>query len=169
MVQRRFSASLSRSQGREGWTVIFRHPNPALGKPGLRVRRGLSTKDGDEARELVRQLNELLGDAQYWQTSARPRAELRFDPRIVTIFYSYLVPETVDFFQVRNSIIPLPARDGLHVRALLLGTFGSGKTTLVRQLLGTDPKTERFPSTSSGKTTIADTELIVDDGLYLSG
>jgi hypothetical protein len=84
----------------------------------------------------------------------------------VTIFYSYLVPETVDFFQVRNSIIPLPARDGLHVRALLLGTFGSGKTTLVRQLLGTDPKTERFPSTSSGKTTIADTELIVDDGLY---
>src|SRR5262249_36172065 len=34
------------------------------------------------------------------------------------------------------------------------------KTTLVRQLLGTDPDTERFPSTSTAKTTVADTELI---------
>src|SRR6201994_3581787 len=42
----------------------------------------------------------------------------------------------------------------------MLGTTGAGKTTLVRQLLGTDPETERFPSTSTAKTTVADTELI---------
>jgi predicted GTPase len=166
MTQRKFSASLSRSQGREGWSVIFSHPMPARGKPGLRVRRGLSTKKEDEARELVGQLNDILGDQQFWQTSARSRAEARFDQRVVTIFYSYLVPETVDSFQVRNSVIRLPERDGSHISALLLGTTGSGKTTLVRQLLGTDPHTERFPSTSPGKTTIADTELIADDGLY---
>src|SRR5262245_55114218 len=54
----------------------------------------------------------------------------------------------------------------VDMSALLVGTTGSGKTTLVRQLLGTDPETERFPSTSTGKTTIADTEFILDDGPY---
>ncbi len=120
MTQRKFSASLSRSQGREGWSVIFSHPMPARGKPGLRVRRGLSTKQEDEARELVGQLNDILGDQQFWQTSARSRAEARFDQRVVTIFYSYLVPETVDSFQVRNSVIRLPERSGSHISALLL-------------------------------------------------
>ncbi|MCY4621825.1 MAG: hypothetical protein OXD34_08340 [bacterium] len=47
---------------------------------------------------------------------------------------------------------------------LLLGTTGAGKTTLVRQLIGTDPSTERFPSTSTSKTTIHDTEIILDNG-----
>jgi hypothetical protein len=50
---------------------------------------------------------------------------------------------------------------------LLLGTTGAGKTTVVRQLLGTDPETERFPSTSTAKTTVADTELIITaESLY---
>ncbi|TWD54058.1 hypothetical protein FB478_103478 [Arthrobacter sp. AG367] len=31
---------------------------------------------------------------------------------------------------------------------------------MVRQLMGTDPETERFPSTSTAKTTVADTEII---------
>jgi hypothetical protein len=34
---------------------------------------------------------------------------------------------------------------------------------VARQLLGTDPQTERFPSTSTAKTTVADTELIITD------
>lgn len=45
----------------------------------------------------------------------------------------------------------------------MLGTTGAGKTTVVRQLLGTHPKTERFPSTSTAKTTVADTEIIPVD------
>jgi energy-coupling factor transporter ATP-binding protein EcfA2 len=49
---------------------------------------------------------------------------------------------------------------------LLVGTTGSGKTTVIRQLIGTHPKSERFPSTSPGKTTVANTEVIIDDGLY---
>ena len=169
MTQRKFSASLSRSQGREGWTVIFRHParnDRATGRPGLRVRRGLSTKDENEARELVGELNAILSEPDFWHFSARSRAEVRFDPRIVNIFYSDLVPEPVDSFQIRGSVVPLPERSDAHVRALLVGTTGSGKTTVLRQLLGTDPSSERFPSTSPGKTTIADTEVIIDDGLY---
>jgi hypothetical protein len=65
MVQRKFSASLSRSQGREGWTAIFRHPartDKATGKTGLRVRHGLSTRDEDEARSLVSELNQILSE-----------------------------------------------------------------------------------------------------------
>ena len=47
---------------------------------------------------------------------------------------------------------------------MFLGTTGAGKTTAVRQLLGTDPKRERFPSTSTAKTTVADTEVVLTDG-----
>ena len=45
-----------------------------------------------------------------------------------------------------------------------LGTTGAGKTTLVRQLIGTDPLKERFPSTSTAKTTIHDTEIVLAEG-----
>jgi len=62
----------------------------------------------------------------------------------------------------RDEVAPLPdASDGFP-RVLLIGTTGAGKTTLVRQLLGTDPETERFPSTSTAKTTVADTEIVID-------
>ena len=44
---------------------------------------------------------------------------------------------------------------------LFVGTTGAGKTTLVRQLIGTHPVKERFPSTSTAKCTIHDTEIIL--------
>ena len=48
MHERIHKATLSQSQGREGWSVIFRHPvlpDRTTGKPGRRVRRGLGTKE----------------------------------------------------------------------------------------------------------------------------
>jgi energy-coupling factor transporter ATP-binding protein EcfA2 len=95
-----------------------------------------------------------------WTTSARPQAEQTVDPRVVSIFYEGLEPAKVDFQRIRDAILPLPAADLDYRAVLLLGTTGAGKTTLVRQILGTNPLTERFPSTSAAKTTIADTELI---------
>lgn len=65
--------------------------------------------------------------------------------------------------QLREEIIPLPGHEDGYRSVLVLGTTGAGKTTLIRQLLGTDPKTERFPTTSTAKTTIADTEFILTD------
>ena len=47
-----YTASKSRNQGREAWSVIFRHParlDLATGKTGRRVRRGLGTSDETEA------------------------------------------------------------------------------------------------------------------------
>ena len=43
---------------------------------------------------------------------------------------------------------------------MLVGSTGAGKTTLLRQLIGTDPQRDRFPSTSTARTTTADTEIV---------
>ena len=45
-----------------------------------------------------------------------------------------------------------------------MGTTGTGKTSLLRHLIGTDPSRDRFPSTSTGRTTIADIEVITSRG-----
>jgi hypothetical protein len=170
MTSRTYTASLSKSQGRTGWSVIFRHPvrkDEATGKAGVRVRQGLGTRDESEAQRLLAQLNELLADSSYHDATARADAERRFDKRVVEIFFYKMVPEETDFRAIRNSLIPLPdyKSDG-YIRALLLGTTGAGKTTLGRQLIGTDPETERFPSTSTAKTTVHDTEIILAEGAY---
>lgn len=168
MSEKRYAASLSRSQGRAGWSIIFRHPvrrEDATGQPGLRVRRGLSTRDDDEAEQLKEQLNELLSSPQYWEPSARGEAERRFDSRVVDIFFDKMLPESTDHRAVREGAIALPrSGDSDYRRVLLLGTTGAGKTTLVRQLIGTHPVRERFPSTSTAKTTVHDTEIVLDEG-----
>lgn len=69
----------------------------------------------------------------------------------------------MNHIDIRERLIPLPGSDEGYSRVLLLGTTGAGKTTVVRQLLGTDPKRERFPSTSTAKTTVAETEIIPAD------
>ncbi len=169
-VEKRFLASLSRSQGRSAWAVIFRHPvrvDPHTGKPGLRVRQGIGTSDEGEANDLREQLNHLLADEAFWSLQARAEAEKRFPRRVVEIFYHGMLPEENDFGAIRESILPLPtSADSDYRRALLLGTTGAGKTTLLRQLIGTDPESERFPSTSTAKTTVHETEVVLASGPY---
>lgn len=169
-MEKRFAASLSRSQGRSAWAVIFRHPvrvDPNTGNPGLRVRQGLGTSDEAEANELKDQLNQLLADEAFWSLPARAEAEKRFPRRVVEIFYHGMEPTQNDFSAIRDAILPLPSSaDSDYRRALLLGTTGAGKTTLLRQLIGTDPETERFPSTSTAKTTVHETEVVLADGPY---
>lgn len=168
-MQKPYIASLSRSQDREGWSVIFRHPvlkDRVSGKPGRRIRRGLGTRDRNRAQELVDQLNEILKDSTFWEVSAKSRAEAQFDAGIVEIFFGEIAPELADCQAVRESVIPLPPMGGEYRRVILVGTTGSGKTTLVRQLLGTKPASERFPSTSAGKTTVADLEVVLAPGSF---
>lgn len=165
-----YTASKSRNQGRESWSVIFRHParlDLATGKTGRRVRRGLGTSDETEATTLVEQLNTILSTPALWEVAARPNALGRFDSRVVDIFYEGLEASKVDFAQLRQDLLPLPSEGDGYRTVLLLGTTGAGKTTVVRQILGTEPMTERFPSTSTAKTTVADTELITtEERLY---
>lgn len=170
MPERTYTASLSKSQGREGWSIIFRHPvrlDPATGKPGRRVRRGLGTRDPEEASRLVQEMNRLLADPTFWEPSARPRAERLFDPKVVDIFYHDMIPDAVDFSAIRDAFIPLPSSSSSdYRRVLLVGTTGGGKTTLVRQFLGTHPTKERFPSTSTAKTTVAEMDFVLSEGPF---
>src|SRR5436305_8894434 len=75
MAEQQFTASLSRSQGRSAWCLIFRHPlrKDGQGRVGLRVRRGLGTSDLLEAERLKDQMNELLSHQEWWTPVARER------------------------------------------------------------------------------------------------
>ena len=161
MNQPKYKATLSGEQSRSGLCLIFRHPlrkNPD--GSSVRVRRGLGTKVKADALRLVDQMNEILGDPVYWTPQTKTKAESRYDERIVNAFYDQLLPVTRDYWALRGELIPLPGPDQGYVRARFLGTTGSGKTTLLRQIIGTHPATERFPSTSTAKTTVCDIEVI---------
>jgi hypothetical protein len=69
-----YSASLSRTQGRNTWAIIFRHPkrtDPGTGKEGLRVWQSLKTDNESEAALLRDQMNMLLASLQLWSLGAR--------------------------------------------------------------------------------------------------
>ncbi|MFN0302651.1 MAG: hypothetical protein ACKVQU_20130 [Burkholderiales bacterium] len=170
MSQNFYSASLSRTQGRNTWAVIFRHPkrtNPTTGKEGLRVRQSLKTDNEREAATLRDQMSALLASPQLWDLGAREQALSLFDPRVVDIFFYKLEGSETDFLALRDGVIALPSSQSSdYRRALFLGTTGAGKTTLLRQIIGTDPAKERFPSTSTAKTTVHETEVILQEGPY---
>ncbi len=164
-----YTASLSRTQGRTTWAIIFRHPkrtDPTTGKEGLRVRQSLKTDDEAEAAKLRDQMSALLASPHLWDLGARERALALYDQRIVEIFFYKLEGGETDFLALRESMIALPSVKDDYRRALFLGTTGAGKTTTLRQLIGTDPVKERFPSTSTAKTTVHETEVILKDGPY---
>lgn len=166
MAERQSRASLSK--GRSGWCVILRHPvcRTPDGKDKLRIRRGLGTRDDAEAQAIVDQLNDILDKPDLWNPAARERAELKYAPQAIGAFYDCLMPEITNGWAARESLIPLPDASKGYARMLLVGTTGAGKTTVVRQVLGTNPETERFPSTSAAKTTICDIEIVFDPGLF---
>ena len=167
MSDRRYTASKSRTQGRSAWTLTFRHPvcHDDEGRAGVKVRRGLGTSDESIADSLVAEMNTLLGDESYWNITERPRAELRFNSVVVRAFYEPMESlPAVDLFAIRESEMPLPDKDDGYSRVLFMGTTGSGKTSLLRHLIGSHPIDDRFPSTSTGRTTVADTEVITSPG-----
>src|SRR6185503_18618312 len=86
--------------------------------------------------------------------------------KVVHAFYDHLLPAVQDAWALRDEIIPLPGPREGYTRARAVGTTGAGKTTLVRQLIGTDPERERFPSTSTAKTTVCDMEIVIADGPF---
>lgn len=170
MVEKKKIATLSK--GRASWCMIFRHPicKAADGRNHLRIRRGLATRDKAEAEALVSQMNEILGDPSFWKRGERERALQRFDPKIVSAFYECMAPpEQIPWGIHREEVIPLPGGKNVpdgYARVQLIGTTGAGKTTVLRQLIGTDPLEERFPSISAAKTTVCDIEVIMDDGPF---
>jgi hypothetical protein len=163
-----YTASKTRSN-RPGWSITFRHPlrTDARGKPGLKMRRGLKTAVDQEADALVEAMNTLLSDSSLWNTSKRVEAERRFPKVIVDAFYDEIQAGRESPVDLREANIPMPnAQDDGYSRVLFVGTTGAGKTSLVRQMIGSDPDADRFPSTAPAKTTIADIEIIQSEGEF---
>ena len=156
-----YTASKTRSN-RPGWSVTFNHPRrtDARGKFGLKVRRGLGTADDARADQLVGQLNEILSDPSWWSLDRRAEASQRFDAIVVSAFFDGIEVGKIKSKERREEMLPLPTPDDGYARVMLVGSTGAGKTTLLRQLIGSDHTRDRFPSTSTAKTTTADIEII---------
>ena len=167
MTETTYAASKSRSN-RPGWSIGFRHPlrKDARGRSGLKMRRGLGTTDEAEADRLVEEMNVLLGNRAWWNANRRGDAEKRFSRIVVDAFYDEIQAGREDSESLREESIALPdAKQGFS-RVLFVGTTGAGKTSLLRQLIASDPDRDRFPSTAPAKTTIADIEVVQDEGDY---
>ena len=160
-------ASKTRSN-RPGWSVTFSHPrrSDARGKFGLKVRRGLGTTDDVEADRLVEQINSLLNDETWWSADRRLEAEQRFDSITVSAFFDGIESGSVHPRDLRERIMALPSAVEGYAKVMLVGSTGAGKTTLLRQFIGSDHTRDRFPSTSTAKTTTADIEIITATGPF---
>ena len=167
MTTRIHRASKTRSN-RPGWSVTFSHPRrrDARGLFGLKVRRGLGTQDAAEADRLVEQINTLLADESWWSLDRRADAERQFDQIAVAAFFDGIEVGKISSKDLRDTIIPLPTPDDGYARVMLLGSTGAGKTTLLRHFIGSDHKRDRFPATSTAKTTTADIEIVTAPGPF---
>ncbi len=167
MPIKNYIASKTKSN-RPGWSVTFSHParSDALGRVGLKVRRGLGTADATEADLLVSQLNELLADPSWWSLSRLHEAAQKFDSVVVSAFFDGIESGKVKSRDLREGVISLPTPEDGYARVMLVGLTGAGKTTLLRHLIGSDHKRDRFPSTSTAKTTTADIEIVTADAPF---
>ena len=169
-MNRQYTASKTTTRDGSTWTMSFRHPlrKDARGKQGRKVRRGLGTSDEASAQTMIDQMNEILGDIKWHDVTKRSEAERYFDQIVVRAFYDNIESQSKNSLEVRNLALPLPTVDEGYSQVLMVGTTGAGKTSLLRQLIGSHPERDRFPSTSASRTTISDIEVIVCDELRFS-
>lgn len=162
-----YSARLTKS-GVNSWAVEFRHPvlKDREGKQGRKIRRGLGVNPED-SQAIVDDLNQLLADQSYWSLSEQKRAAREFSSKSVDIFYGQMEEElTLDPWEQREKKITLPGHKDGYSRVMLLGTTGAGKTTVIRQLIGTEPDEISFPAISASRTTTCHTEYVFSEGKW---
>lgn len=166
-MKNKYQAVKTRSN-RPGWSVTFKHPkrSDSRGKPGLKIRKGLGTQDEDEADRLVAQLNELLSDERWWSIDRRSEASQKFSTTVLSAFFDGMEAGKQDSRALREEIIPFPTKADGYSRILFTGTTGAGKTTLLRHVIGSRHAEDRFPSTSTARTTTAEIEIVTTDGPY---
>ena len=161
-----YKASYNPPKGKKGYTTNFRHPiiMDKSGKYGLKVHRGLGTQEENEAKELVDSLNELMTNDYWWDLSKRTEAYSRYSPIIVDAFYDPMERNNLEETELLNKI-KVPGKDDGYTRTCIIGPSGAGKTSLLRLLCGTIK--EKYPTTSTGRTTSCNMEVIMsDDGTY---
>lgn len=128
------------------------------------MRRSAGTTDEARAEALREQLGALLSDESWFSIDRQSAAAELFDEVVVRAFYEDLTTPTTRSFDVRGQKIALPSKEDGYCRVLLIGPTGVGKTSLLRQFIGSHPERDRFPSTSASRTTISDIEVITAPG-----
>lgn len=161
MVQ--YTARLTRNPKGSSFSVEFRHPMllDNQSKPGRKIRKGLGA-DSEIAQQIINDLNELLSDNFYWSLDCMEKAKKEYNIKAVEIFYGPMEYELIESsYEQRNNLIRIPKS---NPRVMLLGATGVGKTSIIRQLIGTEPNEGSFPAVSASRTTTCDTEYIFADG-----
>ena len=149
-------------KGRKGYTVNFRHTviMDKEGKYGLKVHRGIGTSDEAEAEKLVMQLENILNNDYWWDISKKNEAYNHFSSVVVDIFYDPMETVSPDEKYLLDKI-PLPGKQDGYTTTTIVGPSGAGKTSLLRMIAGTVK--EKFPTTSTGRTTTCNMELIMSE------
>ncbi len=143
--------------GKKSYVFSFRHPViKDSGGSGKKIQRGAGTAQENEVIQLVEQLQELISDEKWHVASRKLEAMERFDKRVVEAFYDCM-PNTIELNSALEIIPMKTLEDGFPVKTFV-GMSGSGKTSLLRKLMGTTK--EAFPTTSTNRTTTCDMEII---------
>ncbi len=153
----------TKAEGKNTYTANFRHSvvKDSEGKYGKKIHRSLCTEDETVAKEMAENLEELLNNEKWWDVTHRGEAERRYGEVVADIFYAPMDDGSVDTDELVNDEIPMPDPSEDFLRIAMLGATGSGKSSLVREILGTSK--EHFPTTAAGRTTTCDFQAISND------
>lgn len=155
-----YKAKYMKAANRKSYTITFRHPMVKdEGKNyGIKVHRGLGTTDETIAIELTAEMNTLLGDDSWWNKQKRMEAYQRFNEKIVDAFYDPMNRSERCNDTYLEKIL-LPGKKEGYKATGFVGMSGAGKTSAIRHACGTAK--DRFPTTSSGRTTTCNMEIIM--------
>ena len=150
------------------WNISFHHPICREGSIGKKIHRSLKVSDEPGAQALREQMNTLLALAEtptLLPTRSHAIAERKYARVIIDAFFDCMTPEPVDYFCAAGTgDAAAPEATGKQRKVphiLIVGPTGAGKSRFIQHLLQTTR--ENFPMRGAGRTTVADTEIIVDD------
>lgn len=159
----KYTARLTNNSIGTSFSIEFRHPMllDNNGKPGKKVRKGLGT-NLELAQHVVNDVNKLLANNYFWSLECYEKAQNEYHFKAVEIFYGPMEYELIESsYEQREKIIMIPLS---NPKVMLLGATGVGKTSIIRQLIGTEPDEISFPAVSASRTTTCDTEYIFATG-----
>lgn len=106
------------------------------GKYGLKVHRGLGTTDATEAQRLAEELEKILSDSYWADSSKKEEAYKHFSEVVVDAYYEPLEAANPIHEDSLNQI-KLPSKEDGYTRQTFVGPSGAGKTSLLRLMAGT--------------------------------
>ena len=118
----------------KSYSIAFRHPivRDKSGKYGLRVMRGLKTKDLEQAQLYQKQIQELVNDKNMYDLSKKELALTKYDKIVVDAFYDPFSRASKqiaykEYISIENT-----------KKATLLSKNSDAKNELIKLLLGYD-------------------------------